>query len=320
MYPASPITPPTHRPLLSVVVPMYNESEGVEVFFSTLCPILSTITSDWEIICINDGSRDDTLPRIKDFSAKDHRIKFVSLSRNFGKETALTAGLHHAFGQAVVPIDADMQDPPELIPEMVAKWREGYKVVLATRKARTGDSFMKRLTASIFYKIIGKLTRFPIPANTGDFRLMDAEVVNIIRLLPERTRFMKGLFAWAGFRSTTVYFERKPRAKGEAKQNYRSLWQLAKDGIFSFTTLPLRVSTYLGALISLLSFTYAAWLIVRTLILGVETPGYVSIMVAVLFMGGIQLLSLGIIGEYIGRIYKETKQRPLFVVEEKGGL
>lgn len=320
MNPATSIAPSAHRPLLSVIVPMYNESEGVEVFFSTLSPILSQITSDWEILCVNDGSRDDTLAHIKRHASKDHRIKYISLSRNFGKEVALTAGLHHAYGQAVIPIDADLQDPPELIPAMVAKWREGYKVVLATRSQRTGDSFTKRFTAGIFYKIIGKLTRFPIPANTGDFRLMDAEVVNIIRQLPERTRFMKGLFAWVGFRSATVYFERQPRAKGEAKQSYGKLWQLAKDGIFSFTTLPLRVTTYLGAMISLLSFAYASWLAIRTIIQGIDVPGYASIMVAVLFMGGIQLLSIGIIGEYIGRIYRETKQRPLYVIEEKGGL
>jgi glycosyltransferase involved in cell wall biosynthesis len=320
MYTNAPIAPPAHHPMLSIVVPMYNESEGVDVFFATLCPILSSITLDWEIICINDGSSDDTLMHLKHHAAADHRIKFVSLSRNFGKEAALTAGLHHAFGQAVIPIDADLQDPPELIPDMVAKWQEGYKVVLATRSKRDGDSFFKRTTARVFYKLMGNLTRFHIPANTGDFRLMDAEVVSVIRLLPERSRFMKGLFAWVGFTSTTIYFERKPRAKGEAKQSYRSLWELAKDGIFSFTTLPLRLTTYLGALISLVSFSYAVFLILRTLIFGVDVGGYASTMVAILCIGGIQLLSIGIIGEYIGRIYRETKQRPLYVVEEKGGL
>lgn len=320
MYPATPITPPAHRPLLSIIVPMYNESEGIEVFFSTLCPILSSVTNDWEILCINDGSHDDTLAQLKQRTEADNRIKFISLSRNFGKEAALTAGLQHAYGQAVIPIDADLQDPPEIIPEMVAKWREGFKVVLATRSNRNGDSLFKRLTAGLFYKLLSKLTRFPIPANTGDFRLMDAEVVGIIRLLPERTRFMKGLFAWAGFRSTTIYFERKKRARGEAKQSYSTLWSLAKDGIFSFTTLPLRITTYLGAIISLVSFSYAGWLVLRTIIFGIDVPGYVSTMVAVLCIGGIQLLSLGIIGEYIGRIYRETKQRPHYVIEEKGGI
>ena len=306
----------TH-PLLSVVVPMYNESEGIGLFFERIVPILDGITRDWEIICVNDGSTDNTLALIQTKSAADARVRYISLSRNFGKEPALSAGLDHAFGQAVIPIDADLQDPPELIPEMVSKWQEGFKVVLATRSKRDDDTWFKRHSAEIFYKLIGKLTRFPIPANTGDYRLMDQEVVAVIRLLPERSRFMKGLFAWVGFSTTTLYFEREPRAKGEAKQTVRSLWNLAKDGIFSFTTLPLRISTYLGALISVCSFAYAAFLIIRTMLFGVDTPGYTSLMVAVLCMGGIQLLSIGIIGEYLGRIYRESKQRPLYVVEKK---
>lgn len=315
-----PITNPTTPPALSIVVPMYNESEGVAVFFERVVPILDAvqgIQGNWEIICINDGSTDDTLAQLKQRSAADPRIRYLSLSRNFGKEAALTAGLHHAFGQAVIPMDADLQDPPELIPEMIAKWQSGFKVVLATRSKRSDDSWFKRTSAGAFYRIISKLTRFNIPANTGDFRLMDQQVVAVIRLLPERSRFMKGLFAWVGFSTTTLYFERPARARGEAKQSLRALWQLAKDGIFSFTTLPLRISTYLGALISLCSFSYAAYLTIRTLISGVDVPGYTSLMVAILCIGGIQLLSIGIIGEYIGRIYRESKQRPLYVVEEQ---
>ncbi len=295
---------------------MYNEAETLPHFFAAVLPVLEGITRDWEIICVNDGSRDTTLESLKQANAQDARIRYISLSRNFGKETALTAGLHQTRGAAVIPMDADLQDPPGLIPELVAKWREGYKVVLATRQSRAGDPLLKKLTARGFYRLMGRLTRFDIPANTGDFRLMDAQVVEVLRLLPERTRFMKGLFAWVGFKTTTVYFNRPPRVAGAAKQNYSRLWQLAKDGIFSFTTLPLRVTTYLGVIVSVVSIGYAGWLVVRTLVLGVELPGYASLMSAVLLIGGIQLISLGIIGEYIGRIYREAKQRPLFVVEE----
>jgi glycosyltransferase involved in cell wall biosynthesis len=294
---------------------MYNESDALEGLFLKLLPVLEGVTSDWQILCVDDGSKDDTREKLRQWHDKEPRIQLLALSRNFGKEAALTAGLFHAEGQAVIPIDADLQDPPELIPEMVAKWREGYKVVLAVRRNRNGDGCLKRISALCYYKLM-RAMHVDLPANVGDFRLMDRQVVEVMRLLPERTRFMKGLFAWVGFKTTSIYFDRPQRAAGEAKQSVRSLLRLAKDGIFSFTTLPLRLATYMGVLISLVSFTYAAWLVLRTLVLGVETPGFASIMVAVLFMGGIQLISLGIIGEYIGRIYRETKQRPLFVVEE----
>ncbi len=294
---------------------MYNESEGLEVLFARLLPILDSLGLDWRVLCVDDGSHDDTKEKLCQWHAKNPRIQLLSLSRNFGKEAALTAGLFHAEGEAVIPIDADLQDPPELIPEMVAKWQEGYKVVLAVRRDRKGDGWLKRISALGFYKLM-RAMHVNLPANVGDFRLMDRQVVEVMRLLPERTRFMKGLFAWVGFKTARIYFDRPERAVGAAKQSVRSLLRLAKDGIFSFTTLPLRLATYLGVLISILSLSYAAWLVIRTLVHGVETPGFASIMVAVLFMGGIQLISLGIIGEYIGRIYRETKQRPLFVVEE----
>lgn len=310
-------TPPNHRALLTLVIPMYNESEGIALLFSRLRPVLSTLTEDYEILCINDGSKDDTLAKLQAEHTRDPRVKYISLSRNFGKEAALTAGLHHAFGQGVIPFDADLQDPPEVIPALVAKWREGFKVVLATRRSRTTDSFAKRFSARLFYTMLGKLTSFPIPADTGDFRLMDASVVDVIRVLPERTRFMKGLFAWVGFSTTTVYFDRAPRASGVAKLKFFSLWRLAKDGIFSFTTLPLRITTYAGLLFSAIAIGYGLYLIIRTLVLGVQLPGYASLMTAILCIGGIQMLSIGILGEYIGRIYRETKQRPLYVVEER---
>ncbi len=307
-------------PMLSLVVPIYNESEGLNLFFDRVLPVLKAVTEDWEILCIDDGSRDDSLAQLKRLHAEDGRIRYLSFSRNFGKEAALSAGLVHASGQAVIPIDCDLQDPPELIPAMVAKWREGYKVVLATRASRGDDSFAKRTTAHMFYHIIGALTHFPFPKDTGDYRLMDRDVVEVLKRLPERTRFMKGLFAWVGFSTAQVFFERAPRAAGPAKQNYRALWRLAKDGIFSFTTLPLRISTYLGAVISLVSFSYAGYLLARTIVHGADVPGYASIMAAVLCMGGVQLLTVGILGEYIGRIYRESKQRPLFIVEEKSGM
>jgi polyisoprenyl-phosphate glycosyltransferase len=217
-------------------------------------------------------------------------------------------------------MDADLQDPPELLPEMMGKWREGYKVVLATRRTRQGDGMLKRTTAWMFYKLMGSLLSIRLPANTGDFRLMDQKVVEVLRLLPERTRFMKGLFAWVGFSTTHIYYDRTPRAVGAAKQSWRSLWRLAKDGIFSFTTLPLRITTYLGIIISTVAFSYAGWLLLRTILQGVDVPGYASIMAAILCMGGIQLISLGIIGEYLGRIYREAKHRPLYVVEETAGV
>ncbi len=310
----------TTDPLLSIVIPMYNEEAGMTLLFNTLSPVLDSITDDWEIVCVNDGSKDGTLEGLRAWNAKEPRIKLISLSRNFGKEAALTAGLHHAWGKAVVPFDADLQDPPELIPQMMEKWREGYKVVLATRKQRLGEGAFKRGTAWMFYRLLRRVTSIDIPSNTGDFRLMDQKVVEVLRLLPERTRFMKGLFAWVGFSTTCIYFDRAPRAVGAPKQSIANLWRLAKDGIFSFTTFPLRLTTYLGVFISIFAFGYAFWLLQRTMIHGVDVPGYASLMAAVLCMGGVQLISLGIIGEYLGRIYREAKHRPLYIIEESAGL
>ncbi|NBO18159.1 MAG: glycosyltransferase [Proteobacteria bacterium] len=309
------------QPLLSVVIPMYNEGDNLDVLFARLGGVLAGVSDAWEIVCVNDGSADDTLQRLQQWREREPRIKYLSLSRNFGKESALTAGINHARGQAVIPFDADLQDPPELIPEMVRLWREeGYKVVLATRKSRHGENWLKRATAWMFYRLLARMTSIPVPPNTGDFRLMDQQVVEVLRLLPERTRFMKGLFAWVGFRSTCLYFDRAPRSGGQPKQSWGRLWGLAKDGIFSFTTIPLKMTTYLGVCISTLAFGYAFWLLLRTVILGVDVPGYASLMASILCMGGLQLICLGIIGEYIGRIYREAKQRPLYVVEQQAGL
>lgn len=305
---------------ISIVVPMYNEQKGVDAFFNRLQPILNNITQDWEIICVNDGSKDGTLEVLKKHSNRDSRIKVINFSRNFGKEAALTAGIDYTCGRAVIPIDADLQDPPELINEMVEKWRQGYKVVLATRLKREGETAMKKLTASLFYKLIDRISDTKIPQNTGDFRLMDRQVVDTIKQLPERNRFMKGLLSWPGFSTTTLLFNREPRHTGTTKWNFWKLWQFALDGIFAFTSAPLKIWTYLGVMISILSFVYASFLIVRTIFHGADVPGYASIMVVVLFLGGVQLISLGIIGEYISRIYNESKGRPIYVVGETYGF
>lgn len=309
-----------HRCDLSLIVPLFNEGAGLDVFFARIVPILQSITGNFEIVCVNDGSRDDTLPRLKAWHQRDSRIKIVDFSRNFGKELALTAGLDYSNGAAVIPIDADLQDPPELIPELVVQWRAGYKVVLATRRSRPGDSWLKAKSAAWFYRAINTISTVRIPHNTGDFRLMDREVVEAVRRMPERVRFMKGLFAWVGFSTTTVYFDRAPRHAGTSSWNFWKLWKFALDGFFTFSTMPLHIWSYLGGLISLCSFFYAAWLIVRSFLFGIDVPGYTSIMVVMLFLGGVQLLSLGIIGEYVGRIYRESKRRPLYLVQETIGI
>ena len=241
------------------------------------------------------------------------------LSRNFGKEAALTAGLDHAHGDVVVPIDVDMQDPPEVIGEMLAKWREGYEVVYGVRRNRLTDSLPKRLTADLYYRAHNWLSDDKIPEHAGDFRLLDRRVVDVIRAMPERNRFMKGLFAWSGFRQAAVEYDRTERLVGATKFNYVKLWKLAVDGITSASTVPLRVWSYMGALIALLALAYAAYLIARTILYGIDVAGYASLMTAILFMGGMQLLSLGVLGEYVGRILVEAKHRPIYVVRQRIG-
>jgi glycosyltransferase involved in cell wall biosynthesis len=305
---------------LSIVIPMYNEEESLSSLFAQLQPCIEQVTKDYEIICVDDGSRDHTYRGLQECHQRDSRIKAIKLSRNFKKETALTAGIHYATGKAVIPMDADLQDPPELIAEMVAEWKKGFKVVLATRHSRPHDSFFKRKTAEWFYKIINRVATVKIPINTGDYRLMDRVVVEAVKQMPERTRFNKGIFAWVGFSTTTVFFDRKPRAAGITKYNFWNLWTGALDGIFAFTNAPLRIWTYIGGTISVISFLWAIYIIMQTLIFGNPVAGYPSLMVTVLFMGGMQLLSIGIIGEYVGRTYRETKHRPLFLIEETVGI
>lgn len=305
---------------ISVVVPLYNEAPNIDQLFKRLLSVLDRLNLTYEIICIDDGSRDNTLTNLIDYHQRYPEIKVIGLSRNFGKEIALTAGLDYARGKAVIPIDGDLQDPPELIGELIAKWREGYDVVYAKRRSRQGESWLKRFTADMFYRVISKMSRVPIPRNTGDFRLLDQRVVMAVKKIPERTRFMKGLFAWVGYKETAIFYDRPPRYQGQTKWNYWKLWNFAIDGITSFSMLPLKVWSYVGVLLSLFAFFYGLFLIVWTLVSGVDVPGYPSLMVTVLFLGGIQLISLGVIGEYLGRVYEEVKERPLYLVRDCYGL
>jgi glycosyltransferase involved in cell wall biosynthesis len=309
-------------PMLSVVVPVKNEEDGILPFVERVGSILDKLTADagWEIVFVDDGSTDATLAAIVASNLSDPRIRGVSLSRNFGKEAALSAGLDHARGAAVVPMDVDMQDPPEVLPEMIAKWREGHEMVFGVRRSRTEDSFVKRSTAGLFYRAHNMVSADKIPPNAGDFRLMDRKVVDVIRAMPERNRFMKGLFAWAGFRQAAVEYDRAERETGTTKYNYWKLWTLALDGITSASTVPLRIWSYIGALVALFAIGFAGWLAIDTMIFGNPVPGYASLMSSVLFLGGIQLISLGVLGEYVGRILTETKQRPLYVVRDTVGI
>ncbi|MGK7907838.1 MAG: glycosyltransferase family 2 protein [Synechococcus sp.] len=307
-------------PVLSLVIPMHNESENLDRLFSRVTEVCARLQLSYEVICIDDGSRDNTVHGVLQHRRHNPRIKLIVLSRNFGKEIALSAGLDVASGSAVLPLDADLQDPPELLGPMVALWKQGFDVVLATRKTRKGESWLKRFTARAFYRAIGRLSPIAIPANTGDFRLMDRKVVQVVRQMPERSRFMKGMFAWVGFRTTQIYYDRPPRYRGESGWNYWRLWNLAVDGITSFSTLPLKVWSYIGVMVSLLAFSYGMFLVVRTIAFGVDVPGYASTMVAILFLGGIQLLSLGVLGEYLARVYEEVKGRPLYVVQQTHGF
>ena len=305
---------------LSLVVPMYNESEACEPFFERVLPIVSSVTEDFEIVCVNDGSEDDTEEKLLAKSARDPRIKVINLSRNFGKEVALSAGIDFATGDAVIPIDCDLQDPPDLIPEMVRRWRAGADTVFAIRADRHSDSYFKRTTAALFYKVIGRLSHVSIPANSGDFRLMDRAVADALMALPERNRFMKGLYAWVGYRADAIEFTRPARVAGDSKWKAWQLWNLALEGIFSFSTAPLRIWTYLGVVVAALSAVYGVFIILRTLVQGVDVPGYASLLVTVLFLSGINMIGLGVLGEYVGRIFVEVKRRPLYVVRSTAGI
>lgn len=296
---------------------MHNEEDSLSAFFARLLPALDATGESFEIICVNDGSRDETLEQLRRSQQTESRLRVVDLSRNFGKEAALTCGIDHALGDAVIPIDADLQDPPELIAEMVRIWRQGFDVVLAQRVDRSSDHVLKRKTAEWFYRLHNAISEPPIPANVGDFRLMDRRVVDALKSLPERRRFMKGLFAWVGFRQATIPYAREARTAGESKFSGWRLWNFALEGITSFSTAPLRVWTYLGLAIALLAFAFGLFVVGRTLFLGRDLPGYASLITVVLFLGGVQLIGLGVLGEYIGRLYGEAKGRPIYIVRER---
>jgi glycosyltransferase involved in cell wall biosynthesis len=308
-------------PLVSVVTPFYNEGEGVKNFYDAICEVFRSIHDvKFEVICVDDGSRDDTLKQLVDLTHHDSRFRVIELSRNFGKEAALTAGIDAAKGNAVIPIDSDLQDPPELIPTLICEWRNGADVVLARRTDRTSDSFFKRKTAEIFYQVHNRLSPIKIPPNVGDYRLMDRAAVDALKLLPEHQRFMKGLFAWIGFKTSTVDYVRNARTAGTTKFSGWKLWNFALEGITSFSAAPLKIWTYVGGVGALITISYALFIILRTIIKGVDIPGYASLLVAVLFFGSLQLISVGMMGEYLGRIYMEAKRRPIYLVRRHYGI
>ncbi|MEM7707640.1 MAG: glycosyltransferase family 2 protein [Pseudomonadota bacterium] len=302
--------------LISIVIPAYNEQEVIDEFYRRIAKVLDGLSYRSELVFVNDGSTDDTIKKLRALKKQDGRVGIVELSRNFGKEIALTAGIDHAKGEAVIPIDADLQDPPELIPELLAQWEAGNDVVYATRLEREGETWIKKATASTFYKLMQNIgDKVSIPRNTGDFRLMSRRAVTAFCSMREQHRFLKGLFALVGFPQTAVYYNRDPRFAGLTKWNYPKLINLSIEGITSFTTAPLRLATYAGFVIAICAFTYAAFIIYKTLVFGDPVAGYPSLMTVVLFLGGVQLLSIGVIGEYLGRVFNETKQRPLYFVQ-----
>jgi polyisoprenyl-phosphate glycosyltransferase len=303
------------RPVFSVVVPMFNEAEIVGEMHRRLAAVMATLGAPWEVVYVNDGSRDASLCIVEAMQHEDSHIAVVNLSRNFGKEVATTAGLDHAQGDAVIVIDADLQDPPEVIPRLVATWRAGYDVVYAQRRKRNGDSWLKKATAAAFYRIMRHLGDVPLPENVGDFRLMSRRVVDAVQQLRERHRFMKGLFAWVGFPSTVVVYDREARGAGRTKWSYWKLWNLALEAITGFTVAPLKFATWLGLAVAAFAVVFGAQLVLRTLVFGNPVAGYPSLMAVMLFLGGTQLVTLGIIGEYLGRVFDETKRRPLYLVE-----
>ncbi|MFM9280012.1 glycosyltransferase family 2 protein [Paenibacillus jiagnxiensis] len=302
---------------ITILIPAYNEEEVIQQLYARLNKVIESIKGySFEILFVNDGSKDSTAEIIRDLRKKDKRISLVDLSRNFGKEIAMIAGLDFSKGDAVVIIDADLQDPPELIIEMIKYWEQGYDDVYAKRETRAGETWFKKWTASTFYKLLQKISRIPIQENTGDFRLLDRRCIEALKQLRETQRYTKGMFSWIGYNKMEILFNRDSRAAGQTKWNYAKLLDLAIEGITSFTTVPLRLSSMLGIIISICSFFYMLFIITKTLVFGETQTGYPSIMTVVLFLGGIQLLSLGIIGEYLGRIFNETKKRPLYFVKE----
>lgn len=310
------------KKLISLVIPCYNESSNVKPLLERVITIMQSLESrfDYEVIFVNDGSKDDTIQKLFEYASNDDNIKIIDFSRNFGKEAALTAGLDFSSGDVVIPMDADLQHPPELITEMINKWEEGFEVVLARRKNRDNDTAILNFFSEKFYKVHNMVTDVSIPENVGDFRLIDKKVVEALKLLPERRRFMKGIFAWVGFKSTVVEFEVQKREHGKSSFNFWRLFNFAIEGITSFSTAPLRIWTYFGFIVALLAFLYASVIFFDTILYGKQLPGYASLICVVLFMGGVQIISIGVLGEYIGGIYGEVKKRPIYVVSRKYGF
>ncbi len=302
--------------MISILCPCYNEEAALPLFFERVMAVMEKIGESFEIICVNDGSKDRTFEILKMYASSDGRIRVIDLSRNFGKEAALTAALDFSKGDAVIPIDADLQDPPELIESMVKRWHEGYEVVLARRADRSSDFWLKRISAMMFYRAHNVIARPHIPENVGDFRLIDRCVVEALGGIRESHRFMKGLFAWVGFKTCTLDYTRDARAAGNSKYNACQLWKLAVEGITSFSTVPLTIWFYVGSFTALGAFLYGLFIFLRTLIFGVDLPGYASQICLILFLGGLQLLGIGILGEYLGRTYIESKRRPVYIVRE----
>ena len=308
------------RPLLSLVVPFYNEEQVIEAFHARIIPVLEGIGESFEVICVNDGSRDKTADMLDALSAKDPRFKAAHFSRNFGHQAAVTAGVHLAKGKCAIIIDADLQDPPELIVSLLAKWREGFDIVYAQRRARAGEGRMKRGTAFLFYRTLARITETEIPVDTGDFCLMDRKVIDVMNAMPEHNRYLRGLRAWVGFRQAAVEFDRRERFAGESKYPLRRMVRLALDGVFSLSWAPLRMSIWLGLLSAAIGLLLAAVLLVQKIAGTNESAGLGPVAVLVLFLGGVQLICIGAVGEYIGRIYDEVKQRPLYIIARTSGL
>lgn len=306
-------------PELSIVIPVYNESGNIRPLCTRLIPVLDRVTPDWEIMFIDDGSQDDTLTAIRAENGRDARIRAVSFSRNFGKEIAIAAGVDHAAGHAVVIMDADLQHPPEMIESFVERWREGYVMVYGQRRDRDDESPIKRGLARLFYRLFARFGELGLPEGAGDFRLIDRKGVEVLKGLGERARFSKGLYAWIGFKSIGVPFTVERRHEGVTKWSFRKLLHFALDAMTSFSTVPLRVWTYLGGLVSLFALASALYFAIRTILFGTDVAGYPSLIVSIMFFSGVQLMSLGIIGEYIGRIFAEVKGRPLYVVADRVG-
>ncbi|MFA7681233.1 MAG: glycosyltransferase family 2 protein [Pigmentiphaga sp.] len=303
------------RPVISVLVPVYNEAEVLPLCFSQLHAVLTQTGLSHEIVFVDDGSRDGSEHCLNTLLAAHQHVKVVRLSRNFGKEAAMSAGLAHCRGQATIIIDADLQDPPERIPDMIAAWRAGADVVTMRRSVRTGDPWHKRLSAHLYYRLLNHLSDVPIPADTGDFRLLSARVVHALNQLPERSRYMKGVFAWVGFPTAELLYERAPRAAGKTKWNYGSLISLAIEGVTSFSIKPLRWASAVGIAVATLGLSYGLFIAAKTLLIGEAVPGYPSLVAIIAFLGGMQLITMGILGEYVGKAYLESKQRPLFIIE-----